>query len=154
MFNIWTGKGNNERRSIYVLQIYVNVQCEMDEETKNPTRQHLELFFIRFVFFFQCTWLVRKKPLSFLLFIYLFLFLQVGNEESISSSSCIRMIIYVLLYKKKDYLRILFCSLTGKIRSTSPDRAAWCIEGSKVKNELRSFIYLKMTFFKTNLNIA
>lgn len=53
MFNIWTGKGNNERRSIYVLQIYVNVQCEMDEETKNPTRQHLELFFIRFVFFFN-----------------------------------------------------------------------------------------------------
>ena len=107
-----------------------------------------------FCFFFQCTWLVRKKPLSFLLFFYLFLFLQVGNEESISSSSCIRMIIYVLLYKKKDYLRILFCSLTGKIRSTPPDRAAWRIEGCKVKNELRSFIYLKMIFFKTNLNIA
>ena len=25
--------------------------------------------------------------------------------------------------------------------------AAWCIEGPKEKNELRSFIYLKMTFF-------
>ena len=32
--------------------------------------------------------------------------------------------------------------------------AAWYIEGFKVKNELRYFIYLKMTFYKTNLNIA
>ena len=121
MFNIWTGKGNNERRSIYVLQIYVNVQCEIGGGDKKTNEATFGIVLYPFCFFF---FNARDSRWGRNLFFFgLYLFLQFWNEEAISNSS--RNLIYVLVYKENDYLCILFCLLPGKIQLTAWELIAY-----------------------------